>query len=103
MTTYMEKYPRRNGVAAKKPGFWKRLIKGIIPWKGDSAAAVIRKLVFIIALIVFLVTAIPLVSDVFMMFRDQWSKSGISNIYIPTETAAVQARKYFPRSRSCLK
>ena len=45
MTTYMEKYPRRNGVAAKKPGFWKRLIKGIIPWKGDSAAAVIRKLV----------------------------------------------------------
>ena len=24
MTTYMEKYPRRNGVAAKKPGFWKK-------------------------------------------------------------------------------
>ena len=41
MTTYMEKYPRRNGVATKKPGFWKRLIKGIIPWKGDGAGVVV--------------------------------------------------------------
>lgn len=83
MTTYMEKYPRRNGVATKKPGFWKRLIRGIIPWKGDGAGVIVRKLVFLVALIVFLATAIPLVSDIFMMFRDQWRSQGISDIYIP--------------------
>ena len=76
----MEKYPRRNGVAAKKPGFWKRRIMGIIPWKGDSVGVVIRKIVFTVALIVFLVTAVPLVSDIFLMFRDQWRSQGISNI-----------------------
>ena len=102
MTTYMEKYPRRNGVAAKKPGFWKRLIKGIIPWKGDSAAAVIRKLVFIIALIVFLVTAIPLVSDVFMMFRDQWRSQGISNIYIPDGNSGGASKEILPSFKKLL-
>ena len=102
MTTYMEKYPRRNGVAAEKPGFWKRLIKGIIPWKGDSAAAVIRKLVFIIALIVFLVTAIPLVSDVFMMFRDQWRSQGISNIYIPDGNSGGASKEILPSFKKLL-
>mgnify|MGYP002295639227 CR=1 FL=1 len=98
----MEKYPRRNGVAAKKPGFWKRLIKGIIPWKGDSAAAVIRKLVFIIALIVFLATAIPLVSDVFMMFRDQWRSQGISNIYIPDGNSGGASKEILPSFKKLL-
>ena len=102
MTTYMEKYPRRNGVAAKKPGFWKRLIKGIIPWKGDSVAAVIRKLVFIIALIVFLATAIPLVSDVFMMFRDQWRSQGISNIYIPDGNSGGASKEILPSFKKLL-
>ena len=102
MTTYMEKYPRRNGVATKKPGFWKRLIKGIIPWKGDSAAAVIRKLVFIIALIVFLATAIPLVSDIFMMFRDQWRSQGISNIYIPDGNSGGASKEILPSFKKLL-
>ena len=102
MTTYMEKYPRRNGVATKKPGFWKRLIKGIIPWKGDSVAAVIRKLVFIIALIIFLATAIPLVSDVFMMFRDQWRSQGISNIYIPDGNNGGASKEILPSFKKLL-
>ena len=102
MTTYMEKYPRRNGVATKKPGFWKRLIKGIIPWKGDSVAAVIRKLVFIIALIIFLATAIPLVSDVFRMFRDQWRSQGISNIYIPDGNSGGASKEILPSFKKLL-
>ena len=89
-------------MAAKKPGFWKRLIKGIIPWKGDSAAAVIRKLVFIIALIVFLATAIPLVSDVFMMFRDQWRSQGISNIYIPDGNSGGASKEILPSFKKLL-
>ena len=102
MTAYMEKYPRRNGVATKKPGFWKRLVKGVIPWKGDSIAAVIRKLIFIIALIVFLATAIPLVSDVFFMFRDQWRSQGISNIYIPDGNTEGPSKEILPSFKKLL-
>ncbi len=102
MTTYMEKYPRRNGVAAKKPGFWKRLFKGIIPCKGDGAGVVIRKLVFITAFIVFLATAIPLVTDVFLMFRDQWRSQGISNIYIPDGNNQGASKEILPSFKKLL-
>lgn len=102
MTTYMEKYPRRNGVATKKPGFWKRLFKGIIPWKGDSAGVVIRKLIFIVALIVFLVTAVPLVSDIFLMFRDQWRSQGISDIYIPDGNNGGSSKEILPSFKKLL-
>ncbi len=102
MTTYMEKYPRRNGVATKKPGFWKRLFKGIIPWKGDSAGVVIRKLIFIIALIVFLITAVPLVSDIFLMFRDQWRSQGISDIYIPDGNNGGSSKEILPSFKKLL-
>ena len=97
MTTYMEKYPRRNGVAAKKPGFWKRRIMGIIPWKGDSVGVVIRKIVFTVALIVFLVTAVPLVSETSGEVR-------VYRIYISlTEATTAVARKFCRRSRSSLR
>ncbi|MGN0698013.1 MAG: class B sortase [Ruminiclostridium sp.] len=102
MTTYMEKYPRRNGVATKKPGFWKRLFKGIIPWKGDSAGVVIRKLIFIVALIVFLITAVPLVSDIFLMFRDQWRSQGISDIYIPDGNNGGSSKEILPSFKKLL-
>ena len=102
MTTYMEKYPRRNGVAAKKPGFWKRRIMGIIPWKGDSVGVVIRKIVFMVALIVFLVTAVPLVSDIFLMFRDQWRSQGISNIYIPDGGNNGSSKEVLPSFKKLL-
>lgn len=102
MTTYMEKYPRRNGVATKKPGFWKRLFKGIIPWKGDSAGVVIRKLIFIVALIVFLITAVPLVSDIFLMFRDQWRSQEISDIYIPDGNNGGSSKEILPSFKKLL-
>ena len=102
MTTYMEKYPRRNGVATKKPGFWKRLVKGVIPWQGDSTGAVIRKLVFIIALVLFIATAVPLVSDIFLMFRDQWRSQEISNIYIPGGNTQGASKEILPSFKKLL-
>lgn len=33
----------------KKPNFFYRLARGIIPWKGDNAGLIIRKIVFIVA------------------------------------------------------
>ena len=36
----MERAPRKNGEAVKKPGIIKRIIKSIIPWKGDTVGTV---------------------------------------------------------------
>ena len=74
-----------SGKKEKKPNFFIRLIKGIIPWKGDTVGLVIRKLVFIAALIVFLATAIPLLADVLSMVKDEQVSKQLSQLYLDTE------------------
>ncbi len=99
----MNKYPRKNGTATKKPGFFKRLIKGIIPWKGDGASVIVRKVIFIIALIVFIATAAPLVFDVYLMYRDEWRSKGISDIYIPNgQTNEGRSKEILPAFKELL-
>ena len=99
----MNKYPRKNGTATKKPGFFKRLIKGIIPWKGDGASVIVRKVIFIIALIVFIATAAPLVFDVYLMYRDEWRRKGISDIYIPNgQTNEGRSKEILPAFKELL-
>lgn len=65
----------------KKRNIFYRMAKSIIPWKGDNAGLIVRKIVFIVALIVFLVTAIPLLSDLLSMFNDQQVSNRISQMY----------------------
>ena len=65
----------------KKPNFFYRLAKSIIPWKGDDAGLVIRKIIFIVAFIVFLATAIPLLADILSMYKDEQVSKGISQMY----------------------
>lgn len=65
----------------KKHNVFYRMAKSVIPWKGDNAGLVIRKLVFIIALIVFLATAIPLLADILSMYKDEKVSKDISNMY----------------------
>lgn len=65
----------------KKPNFFYRLARGIIPWKGDDVGLIIRKVVFIVAFIVFLATAIPLLADILSMYKDEQVSKGISNMY----------------------
>lgn len=68
-------------VPEKKHNIFYRMAKSIIPWKGDNAGLVIRKIIFIVALIVFLATAIPLLADVISMFKDQQVSNRISQMY----------------------
>lgn len=83
-SAYMTKPARKNGEALKRPGFFKKLVTGTLPWKGDSAGTVIRKLIFIAALIVFLITAVPLLAELYNMYRDEWiSKSQMQGLYLP--------------------
>ncbi len=65
----------------KKHNIFYRMAKGIIPWKGDNAGLVIRKIIFLIALIVFLATAIPLLTDVFSMYKDEQVSKNLSQMY----------------------
>ncbi len=67
--------------AEKKHNIFYRMAKGVIPWKGDNAGLVIRKIIFIVALIVFLATAIPLLVDVISMLKDQQVSNRISQMY----------------------
>lgn len=78
---YLVKAPRKNGVAVKKPGLGIRFLKFFLPWKGDRIIDVVRKLIFLAALVVFLITAIPLLTDVYSMYRDQWKNNDVINIY----------------------
>lgn len=84
-----------NGATApkKKPNFFYRLARGIIPWKGDNAGLIIRKVVFIIALIIFLATAIPLLADVLSMYKDEQVSKGISNMYQLDDTDVPENNK----------
>ncbi len=46
----------------KEPGVFKRFLKAILPWSGDSFKEVVRKIVFIAALAVFVFSAIYIVN-----------------------------------------
>ena len=46
----------------KEPGKFKRFLKSFLPWRGDGAKEIIRKLVFIIALAVFIFSAIYIIN-----------------------------------------
>lgn len=84
MTAYLEKPLRKNGEARKKPGVFKRMAKFTFPWKGDDVGTIIRKCIFIVALICFIVTAVPLLADVYSMVKDEViTKFQMNQLYIP--------------------
>ena len=47
---------------AKKPALPIRVLKYLLPWKGDRVGEIIRKIIFMVALIVFLTTGIYLIN-----------------------------------------
>ena len=69
--------------AKKKPCLFIRILKFIIPWKGDGVGDVIRKFIFIASLVVFIVTLVPLLTDVYEMHKDEKISQEIAQIYIP--------------------
>ena len=77
----------------KKPNFFYRLARGIIPWKGDNAGLIIRKIIFIVAFIVFLATAIPLLADILSMYKDEQVSKDISKMYQLDDTDVPEDNK----------
>ncbi len=60
-----------------------RFLSFFIPWKGDDAFDIVRKLIFIGALTAFLIVAIPFAVDWLSMQNDQKVSQEIADIYIP--------------------
>lgn len=51
----------------KKQGFWKSIVQGLLPSKGDTSGEIIRKIVFLLALAI-LVTAVVLIAAHYMQY-----------------------------------
>lgn len=76
MANYTQR-PASVGVSAKKkPCLLIRMIRAIIPWKGDGVGEVIRKIIFAGALVAFIITGGTLLGDV---TGELWQK------YVKTE------------------
>ena len=69
----------------KKDSFPLRALKYFIPWKGDRAAEVIRKIVFFIALVVFIAAGIYLINHMRQGFINEGLVDKAREVYTSTE------------------
>ena len=69
--------------------FIKRFLKGIIPWKGDSACEVIRKIIFISASAVFIGAGCMLVSTLIQSRQAVEQKEKDREIIVTTAATAI--------------
>ncbi|MGN0621457.1 MAG: class B sortase [Porcipelethomonas sp.] len=64
---------------------YKDVLQSLLPWKGDSAAQVIRKLIFLISVIVFTVCLFMIVDYYWENYKNRQLGSDIQNIYDEAE------------------
>lgn len=64
MANYTQRPAGIGTAAVVREGFFKRILHGMFPRRGDGAGEVIRKIVFLVALIAFIVTGGSLLWDV---------------------------------------
>ncbi|MBR4306324.1 MAG: class B sortase, partial [Ruminiclostridium sp.] len=67
----------------KKPNIFLRIVKFIIPWKGDDAIDIARKLIVFAAIGVCIYAITPLLSEVNEMHKDEKISQEIAQIYVP--------------------
>ncbi len=65
----------------QKENIFLRIIKAILPWKGDRWTEVLRKLIFIISAIVLTVSVWSLVSDAGNRIKDDRNNDKLSELY----------------------
>lgn len=72
-------------------GFFKRLLKAILPWKGDSAGEVIRKIIFIAAVLVFIGAGCMLVSTLVQSKQAVEEKEKDKEIIVTTAQTIIDS------------
>ena len=63
MANYTQR-PKGAAARGKKKGFWRRVYEAMIPMKGDGAMEIIRKVIFMGAIVAFIITGGSLLYDV---------------------------------------
>ncbi len=72
-------------------GFFKRLLKAILPWKGDSAGEVVRKIIFIAAVLVFIGAGCMLVSTLVQSKQAVEEKEKDKEIIVTTAQTIIDS------------
>ena len=68
---------RKKGRRKKKQNLFMSIVTGLIPWKGDSVTEVVRKIIFLAALVVLFSALVIIVTNVV----DTWGTAG-ANAYV---------------------
>lgn len=78
---------RQQGIAVKhrKPNIFIRILKYLIPWKGDKPAEIVRKIIFFISLVVFIITLFIVISYYIEPFVNAKLTDEIRRKYTTTE------------------
>jgi len=71
--------------------FIKRFLKGILPWKGDSVGEIIRKIIFLVAVIVFIGAGVMLVSTLMQSGEAVEDKKLNQSIITTTVATAIDS------------
>lgn len=75
---------QQNDTAVKKPPLIVRFLKSWLPWKGDGFGEVIRKIIFLIALIVFIGSAVYIGNYFLTRYESEKKIDEIDTIYHDT-------------------
>lgn len=62
----------------KAPGKFKKFLKSFIPWKGDATKEIIRKIIFLVALVIFIFSAIYIIDYQVDKIRNEKMLSEVS-------------------------
>ncbi|MCM1298395.1 MAG: class B sortase [Firmicutes bacterium] len=71
MTNYTARPPLIMAKGKQKNAFMRGLVS-VVPVKGDSGAEIIRKIVFIVAVIAFIITGGTLISDIYSQAKEKY-------------------------------
>ena len=69
--------------------FMKKFLKGLIPWKGDSVGEIIRKIIFLAAIIVFIGAGIMLVSTLIQSHKAVGDKEKNQSVITTTVATTI--------------
>lgn len=67
-------------IKGKRPNPWQELVKNLIPMKGDSTAELIRKIIFLAAIVVLIATLVVLMLDLSGFSDDKKKNEDLASI-----------------------
>lgn len=85
-----------NQFEKKKPNGFIRFCKSMLPWKGDKWTEVVRKIVMLIAIIVFVASAVVLLNKFYKTYENQRMQQGLVDMTKDDELTWDKVRAMYP-------